>query len=349
MKKLLSLVLVLTLAFSLAACGKTATDTTATTAKTDTTVAATTAKTEETAAATTVKTDTKIVVGVVQTNANESDWRTANTKSFNEAFAAAGFETKMVFGEGDHAKQISQAMQLIQEEVDYLVVLGLQSAGWEDVAKASLEAGIPFIMADRKLELTEDLYTAMVCSDFAAEGTKAVDWLKTQALDSYNIVVLGGDTGSSAQLGRSKAIEEGAKANNWTIVFNQNMKGWDETLAKQAVADLIAAGTKFNVIYAENDNMARGACAAMDAAGITYGKTGDVKVIAFDANKWALQNVLDGKFNLDVECNPLHGPRIVELINKLAAGDAVEKNAYVKEEMFDTATITQAIVDARTY
>ena len=349
MKKLLSFILVMSLVFSLAACSNTAAVTTAaTTAKTDTTVAATTtAKAEETAAATTA--GKKIVVGVVQTNANESDWRTANTKSFTEAFAAAGFEMKMVFGEGDHAKQISQAQQLIQEEVDYLVVLGLQSAGWEDVAKAAKEAGIPFIMADRKLDLSEDLYTAMVCSDFAAEGTKAVDWLKTQALDTYNIVVLGGDTGSSAQLGRSKAIEDGAKANGWNIVFNQNMKGWDETLAKQAVSDLIASGTKFNVIYAENDNMARGACAAMDAAGITYGKTGDVKVIAFDANKWALQNVLDGKFNLDVECNPLHGPRIVELINKLQAGETVEKNAYVKEEMFDTATITQAIVDARAY
>lgn len=141
----------------------------------------------------------KLTVGVVQTNANESDWRTANTKSFNEAFNDAGFETKMVFGEGDHAKQISQAQQLIQEEVDYLVVLGLQSAGWEDVAKAAKEAGIPFIMADRKLELSEDLYTAMVCSDFEAEGVKAVDWLKSQGTDSYKIVVLGGDTGSSAQ------------------------------------------------------------------------------------------------------------------------------------------------------
>ena len=129
MKKFLSFVLALTLVFSLAACGKAATGTT------------------------TAKADKKIVVGVVQTNANESDWRTANTKSFNEAFAAAGFEMKMVFGEGDHAKQISQAQQLIQQEVDYLVVLGLQSAGWEDVAKAAKAAGIPFIMADRKLDL----------------------------------------------------------------------------------------------------------------------------------------------------------------------------------------------------
>lgn len=323
MKKMISLVLVLMLMLSLVACGK------------DSKEADTKNK--------------KLTIGVVQTNANESDWRTANTNSFNKAFDEAGFNTKMVFGEGDHAKQISQAQQLIQEEVDYLVVLGLQSAGWEDVAKAAKEAEIPFIMADRKLDLSEDLYTAMVCSDFEEEGNKAVKWLKDQALDSYKIVVLGGDTGSSAQLGRSKAIEEGAAANGWDIVFNQNMKGWDETLAKQAVADLIASGTEFNVVYAQNDNMARGACDAMDAAGITYGKDGDVKVIAFDANKWALEKVLAGDFNLDVECNPLHGPRIVKLINQLEAGESVPKNAYVEEEMFDAETITQAIVDARSY
>ncbi len=323
MKKLVSLFLVLALVLALGACGSSGDSKD--------------------------KAGKKVTVGVVQTNANESDWRTANTKSFNEAFKEAGFELKMVYGEGDHAKQISQAQQLIQEEVDYLVVLGLQAAGWEDVAKAAQKAKIPFIMADRKLDLTEDLYTAMVCSDFEAEGVKAVDWLKSQNIKDAKIVVLGGDTGATAQLGRSKAIEDGAKANGWEIVFNQNMKGWDETLAKQAVTELIAKGTKFNVIYAENDNMARGACAAMDAAGIKYGKNGDVKVIAFDANKWALQLVLEGKFNLDVECNPLHGPRIVELINKLEAGETVEKNAYVKEEVFDSETITKEIVDARKY
>jgi len=342
MKKLMYLVVVLTLLLSLGACKKKEKETSVDEKVVDTEKIEKPADDE-------VEKNQKLSVGVVQTNANESDWRTANTKSFNEAFKDAGFEIKMVFGEGDHAKQISQAQQLIQEEVDYLVVLGLQSAGWEDVAKAAKEAGIPFIMADRKLDLSEDLYTAMVCSDFEAEGVKAVDWLKNQGTDSYKIVVLGGDTGSSAQLGRSKAIEEGAAANGWEIVFNQNMKGWDETLAKQAVADLIAGGKGFDVIYAENDNMARGACDAMDAAGITYGKEGDVKVIAFDANKWALEKVLAGEFNLDVECNPLHGPRIVELINSLEAGETVSKDAYVNEEMFDTATITQAIVDARSY
>ena len=40
-------------------------------------------------------------------------------------------------------------------------------------------------------DLSEDLYTAMVCSDFEAEGNKAVEWQK-QALSDVKIVVLGG-------------------------------------------------------------------------------------------------------------------------------------------------------------
>ena len=142
-KKLLSVLLsVAMVATLLVGCGETAATTEeATTEEATTEVAATEEVAEEEAATEEVAaTDEAITVGVVQTNANESDWRTANTKSFNEAFAEAGFEIKMVFGEGDHAKQISQAQQLIQEEVDYLVVLGLQSAGWEDVAKAAKEA-----------------------------------------------------------------------------------------------------------------------------------------------------------------------------------------------------------------
>jgi ABC-type sugar transport system substrate-binding protein len=153
MKKLISLVqvfaLVLALVFTLAACGsKTISE------EGDNTDSKSISEEGDK----TDSTNKKIVVGVVQTNANESDWRTANTNSFNEAFAAAGWELKMVYGEGDHAKQISQAQQLIQEEVDYLIVLGLQSAGWEDVAKAANTAGIPLLWLTENLIWTR-IYT----------------------------------------------------------------------------------------------------------------------------------------------------------------------------------------------
>jgi simple sugar transport system substrate-binding protein len=291
-----------------------------------------------------------IAVGFVQTNTNESDWRTANTESMQEALMAEnGFDLQIAYGEGKHETQVAQAQAFIQQDVDYLVIEGVQSAGWESVAQAAKDAGIPLIMADRKLDLAEDLYTAMICSDFEAEGVKAAEWIAAQNMSEVNILHIQGDMGSSAQIGRTKALQDAATANGWTIIAQQAMPGWDEAKASEFVQSVIDSGKSFNVIYSENDNMARGACSVLDKAGITHGINGDVKVIAFDANKWALETVLAGDWNLDVECNPLHGPRVAQLIDDIEAGKTVDKNAYVDEEMFDAETITQEIVDGRAY
>lgn len=88
---------------------------------------------------------------------------------------------------------------------------------------------------------------------------------------------------------------------------------------------------------AENDNEAFGAIDAIEAAGKTVGSdtlTAEIMVISFDTTHAGLQDVLDGKIECDVECNPLHGPRAEELIKKLEAGEDVDKQNYVDEEIF---------------
>ena len=88
-------------------------------------------------------------------------------------------------------------------------------------------------------------------------------------------------------------------------------------------------------------------------------------VISFDTTNAGLTDTLAGKITCDVECNPLHGPRVQEIIEKLEAGEEVDKQAYVDEEMFaaddtvtsikvddadyEVTTITQDIIDGRAY
>lgn len=45
-----------------------------------------------------------------------------------------------------------------------------------------------------------------------------------------------------------------------------------------------------------------------------------------------------GDINVDIECNPLHGPRVAEIIKKLEAGEKVEKLQYVAEGIFPAET-----------
>jgi simple sugar transport system substrate-binding protein len=147
--------------------------------------------------------------------------------------------------------------------------------------------------------------------------------------------------GSAAQQGRSGALETKANAEaNWNIVKQQTAE-WGAEKAQQIVQSVIDAGTKFNVIYAENDDMAKGAVAALDAAGISHGVGKDVIVMGFDCNRWALEELLNKNWNYDGQCNPFQSSYIREVIDKLEKGEKLEKKKIVMEEKgFDATKIT---------
>lgn len=104
---------------------------------------------------------------------------------------------------------------------------------------------------------------------------------------------------------------------------------------------VIDSGTSFNVIYAENDDMAKGAVAALDKANISHGVGKDVIVMGFDCNKWALQELLDQNWNYDGQCNPFQASYIDEIIKKVQNGEELtEKTIIMDEKGFDATTIT---------
>ena len=56
-----------------------------------------------------------------------------------------------------------------------------------------------------------------------------------------------------------------------------------------------------------------------------------------------------GKINLCVECNPLHGPRVDELIRQHLAGQAIPKQIFVEEQLFTPDMLTAELIAARAY
>jgi len=152
--------------------------------------------------------------------------------------------------------------------------------------------------------------------------------------------------GSSAQIGRSGAVDAMvAKNDNWNIVTQQTAE-WNAETAQQIVQAVIDSGKSFNVIYAENDDMAKGAVAALDKANISHGVNGDVIIMGFDCNKWALEELLAGNWNYDGQCNPFQASYIDTIIKGLENGQApAEKVVIMEEKGFDAATITKEDVE----
>lgn len=305
-------------------------------------------------------TEDYIVVGFSQLGA-ESDWRSANTESMKSTFTMAnGFELFFEDGQQKLSNQITAIRTFIQQEVDYIVLAPVTETGWDTVLQEAKDAGIPVIIVDRMVDVAdENLFTTWVGSDFELEGKKVTEWLHQYTLinqippEEIHIVNIQGTLGASAQLGRTKALEDAAKVHGWDLLAE--MSG-DFTQAKgrEVMEYLLTQYENINVVYCENDHEALGAIEAIEAAGKNVGSdilNGEIMVLAFDGiNEEAVRYAKEGKITCIAECNPLHGPRVRSLIEQLEAGRVLGKFNYVEEGLFSAdTTINSLVIDNKVY
>ena len=296
--------------------------------------------------------ETLIVVGISQVGA-ESDWRVANSESMKSVFTESrGYRLLFEDARQIQENQIIAVRRFIQQRVDYIVLMPLSETGWDSVLQEARDAGIPVILVDRMVDVEDDsLYAAHVGSDFYAQGRKAVTWMeRSYRVSQVNIVHIQGTPGSTAQLGRTGALEEGLSAHdNWNLLARLD---GDFTQAKtyevmSRFLDELPPEQGIDVVYCENDNEAFGAIEALEKHGYCCGR--DVNVICFDATRNALKLCLEGKIALAVECNPLLGPLVEEIIETMEAGQIPRKQHYIEEKQFTSKTITQQMIDSREY
>lgn len=300
-------------------------------------------------------TEELIVIGYSQLG-SESIWRTANTASMQRAFTKEnGFFLIMENGRQRQENQIKSIRSFISQRVDYIVFSPVTASGWDTVLQEAKDAGIPVIITDRMIDVTdESLYTAWVGTDAHEEGKKAGYWLeqdlKKRGLqyEDINIVVLKGTEGSSATDGRSAGfLEVAQRYSNWHIVA-EGCGDFTPAKGKEAMKTILKEYPDIDVIVSQNDDMTFGALEAVHEAGLTTGIWGDVILISFDATRKALEMVEEGVINVDVECNPEQGGAVVELIRKLEAGEPVKKKNPVEEQVFSISNVGQHM-DERTY
>ncbi len=292
-------------------------------------------------------------VGFSQLGA-ESDWRVANTDSMIRAFSEEnGYELLYDNARQKQANQLVAVRNFIVQGVDIIVIAPLEETGWDAVLQEAKNAQIPVIIVDREVAVEDtELYLTQIGSDFLTEGLQAVGWLENaleNRQEDVNILHIQGTYGATAQIQRTKAIEDAVRLHdNWH--FAAQLAGdFTESKSYEMVRDFLAENQDIDVIYSENDNMTFGAMRALDEAGITYGQGGDVTIISFDAARRALKLCMEGKINLCVECNPLHGPRVDELIRQYLAGETIPKQIFVEETVFTPEMLTPELIAARQY
>lgn len=320
------------------------------------------------------------VIGFSQPGA-ESAWRVALTESVSKAFTEKnGYRLIYKDGQNKQDNQIRDIRTFIQQGVDYIILSPIVETGWDSVLEEAKSAGIPVIICDRNVTVSnESLYTAFVGSNFRKQGDVAASYIEQLAeektdeekldgtiekdyeyldiegnpvIDSnFNIVHIQGTIGSTAQKGRTDALAAAlAKHDDWKIISQEDGE-FTKAKAREIVTNLLLKcnPNDIDLIYCENDEEALGAIAALNEAGISYGIDGDIAIISFDATENGLTMCLGGHINLDVECNPLQGSYLLNIVEMLKEGRTVPKTTYVDEEYFTQDDLSADFIEAREY
>ncbi len=279
-----------------------------------------------------------VTVGFTQIG-QESDWRTANTDSIKAAVAAAGWEMVYDDAQQKQENQVKALRNFISQNVDYILFTGVVATGWDEVLKEVNEAEIPLILVDRMPEqATLDVitYAAAFGGDFVEEGRRMALWTANyveklgKSGEVLNVAILEGTTGSSAANDRQTGIME-VLANYPNLKVIASQTGNFTRAEGQAVMEsFLKANEKIDILLAHNDDMALGAIESIKAAGKDPGQ--DIIIVGCDAPKTAFDAIIAGDMNATIECTPLYGPFVVDALNKLIAGEVMDKALVHPEE-----------------
>ena len=290
------------------------------------------------------------VVGFSQIG-SESEWRTADTISVQNAFLEDPTFT-LIYSDAQQRQenQIKAIRSFIARRVNAILFTALVETGYGPVLQEAKRAGIPVVMIDRDVAKEDrGLRLTIMGSDFIKEGEKAGEWLadylKKKGLDdgkkAINIVELQGTTGSAPAIERKTGFANVLKSHaNWKITRSQT-GNFTSSEGKQVMEAFLKADKNIDVLYAHNDQMALGAIQAIKEAGLKPGK--DIIIVGVDAVKGAFEAMVAGEMNASIECSPLLGPQAVLAMRDLRDGKKLPARIYTIEGIFDETNAAEAL------
>jgi len=292
----------------------------------------------------------RIVLGFSQLG-SESDWRNANTRSIKEAAKEADIELLFENAEQSQEKQIEAIRSFIERKVDVIAFAPVIETGWEGILTEARQAGIPVIVSDRSVQISDpSLYVTLIGADFYEEGRKAGKYLLDKKRNDPGPVVIAelqGTEGSSPSIERGRGFRDIIRERaDMDIAYSAPADFTVEKGAEVMRRFLRESGGEIDVLFAHNDDMALGAIEAIEEFGLKPGE--DIVIISVDGTRKAFEKMAEGKINCVVECNPLLGPILMQAVREIYEGRTLPKRIVPPESVF-TDVLAEKEVANRQY
>ncbi|NLK87667.1 MAG: substrate-binding domain-containing protein [Clostridiaceae bacterium] len=341
MKRIVALLILLTLAFTMAACGQTSNISQTPAAPADTPSAAPAANegTETAAEKNTFK------IGFSQCVMNHP-FRIAMVDSFKEAAKAYDdVEIVVVEGDGNVQTEITNIESLIQQGCDAIIVSSLSGTAIYPAYKQVQDAGIPLIIAAsgnaKEDEDAYNYYDTFVSTDEVEMGIAAADYANYLLNGEGNVVMIRGVVESTNSINRYVGWNQQIVNYPGIKVIAEQSAEWLRLKANEVMTNILQANKEIDLVYAENDEMALGALMAIQDAG----RENEIKIISMDGQEDAAMEVkAGGPFKLTITNNS-DTKEALAAAYKLAKGEKVDKRIVLPYEKVTSENVDEYLAN----
>ncbi len=239
------------------------------------------------------------VVGVSWNNYQEERWAKWDEPALKAAIEAGGGTYISNDAKSSTETQASNLENLISQEADVLVVLAQDGTAIMPSVASSIEQGVPVIAYDRLIEDPAALYLSF---DNVRVGEMEAEAVLEVVSEGNFIIIKGNSADANADFLRQGYVNAGIppvgeNSDTITIVGESYTDNWDPALAQtQTEQFLTAANNDVQAVLSENDGMAGGVVAALEAQGLA----GSVPVSGQDGDQSALNRVALGTQTVSV-------------------------------------------------
>lgn len=250
----------------------------------------------------------------------------ANLKAAMQAYfdaqgLAGSVELQVTDASGDANTQNSQIENMIASGVDAIILIAGDSTAQAVMVEEAYNAGIPVIELCTMTDAA-DFRATFVGSDDIVAGRMLMEYLGDLKGGDADMIILHGPTGVSAEINRHLGASEMIAEKGWNVnIVAEKVCNWSREEAMTAMENIITSGMEFDIVFAENDEMALGALSALKGTDLDY------VIGGIDAIPDAVQAVADGDLNCTFFQDYItQAETALDVAIKAANGEAIEKS-----------------------
>lgn len=276
------------------------------------------------------KTTKRYVIGVSQ--CSEDIWRT----KLNDELLIGTYDYKnvdLLFASAkDNDKlQVKQIEDFINRGVDLLIISPNQIHSITPIIDKAFDKGIPIVLFDRKTDSQK--YTAFIGADNIEVGKDIGEFVARSLHGKGSVLEIKGLNHSSPAIDRHNGFVQ-ALNKYPNIQLTDTISGdWTELSGYKCMKKMLAKTKNCNIVWAQNDRMARGAQRALTEAGIK-----GVQFVGIDAlprKDGGIESVDKGSL-LASYIYPTRGDMVMQL-----AVDILEKRPFHRDNYLKGALVTK--------